>query len=60
MLTLEWVLQGNDIELNVEQLEPILNHITEKVKSYTFKNSRIELEKKLSGQKEITSSRYYL
>ena len=60
MLTSEWVPQGNEIKLNVEQQGPILHPITAEVKSFISKNSRIELGKKLSGLREVTSTRYSL
>ena len=59
-MTSEWVPQGNEIKLNVEQQGPILHPITAEVKSFISKNSRIELWKKLSGLREVTSTRYSL
>ena len=60
VLTSEWVPQGNEVKLNVEQQGPILHPITAEVKSFISKNSRIELGKKLSGLREVTSTRYSL
>ena len=60
VLTSEWVPQGNDIKLNVEQQGPILHPMSAIVKSYTSKNSRVELGKKLSGQREVVSTRLSL